>query len=229
MKKKSKRYREMVAAVGEEALKESHPIPEAVALMKKTATAKFNESVELVIHLNVDPRKSDQLVRGSYSLPHGTGKTMRVIAFAEGEAAEAAKAAGAIEVGGEELAKKIQDGWLDFDIAIAHPSMMRYVGALGKMLGPKGLMPSPKSGTVTDRVADAVGEFAAGKIEFRTDQQANIAVCVGQAGFEEEKIAENIKSIINHINSMRPAVVKGNFMLSAKLSSTMGLGFALAI
>ena len=147
-----------------------YPVAEAVKLVKERATAKFDETFDLVIKLNIDTKQADQLVRGSFSLPNGTGKSVRVVAFAEGEMADKAKANGAVEVGAQDLAQKIEGGWMEFDIAIAHPSMMRFIGKLGKVLGPKGLMPSPKSGTVTDKVDQAVAEFCAGKIEFRNDK-----------------------------------------------------------
>ncbi|MHC4885517.1 MAG: 50S ribosomal protein L1 [Planctomycetota bacterium] len=228
MRKRSKRYRALAEAVGEENLKKPHAIEEAVGMLMKGG-AKFTESVDLAINLSIDPRKSDQLVRGSFALPNGTGKNVRVIAFAEGELAEAAKAAGAIEVGGQDLADKVAGGWLDFDIAIAHPSMMRFVGKLGKVLGPKGLMPSPKSGTVTPDVGTAVKEFSGGRIEFRNDNHGSVCVSVGNAGFEEQALVENVSAFISNINSLRPAVVKGEFIKSAYLSTTMGLGLRLDV
>jgi large subunit ribosomal protein L1 len=228
MRKRSKRYRsnEEAAGVQEDSLL---PVADAVAIVKKGASTKFTESVDLALRLNIDTKKADQLIRGSFALPNGTGKSVRVIAFAEGADAEAAKAAGAEEVGGEELADKVQKGWLDFDVAIAHPSMMRFVGKLGKVLGPKGLMPSPKSGTVTPNVADAVKEFAGGKIEFRNDAHGNVCVCVGNVSFDEDKLADNISAFIAHIKSMRPSTVKGEFFKGAVVSSTMGIGVKLAV
>jgi large subunit ribosomal protein L1 len=230
MKKHGKRYRECLETVGgQTALQEAHPVAAAAELVCQQAKAKFTESVDLALKLNIDPRKSDQLVRGSYSLPHGTGKTVRVVAFAEGDDAKAAEAAGAIEVGGEELAEKIQGGWMEFDVAVAHPSMMRFVGKLGKVLGPKGLMPSPKSGTVTPDVGEAVKEFAGGRIEFRNDAQGNICVSVGKADFQPQQVAENIQAFLDHVQSLRPAAVKGIFMKGATVSTTMGVGLPLQI
>jgi large subunit ribosomal protein L1 len=229
MAKHGKRYRQMVAEVGPQKLVEAHPVPEAVEFLKKTNTANFVESVDLAVNLNIDPRKSDQLVRGNFSLPHGTGRTVRVIAFAEGDDAKAAEEAGAMEVGSEELAQKIQDGWLDFDVAVAHPSMMKHVGKLGKVLGPKGLMPSPKSGTVTPDVGTAVKEFAQGKIEFRNDPHGMIAVSVGKGDFEAQQLTENIEAFVGHLKSLRPAAVKGRFIQSAVVSTTMGVGLKLAV
>ncbi len=222
----SKRYKAAVADLDPKALYE---LPEAVTLMKERATAKFDESVELAFKLNINPKQADQIVRGSVSLPNGIGKSVRVIAFAEGPDAEAAREAGAVEVGAQDLADKIQGGWMDFDVAVAHPSMMRFVGKLGKVLGPKGLMPSPKAGTVTDKVGETVAEFAAGKVEFRNDREGNVHMIVGKASFEAEKLVENIRAAIQHIESIRPAAVKGDYMLKVAVSSTMGPGFKLAV
>lgn len=204
-------------------------IEEAVRLVKEKATAKFDESIELAIKLDIDTKQSDQLVRGSLSLPHGIGKSVRVIAFAEGDDADAARAAGAIEVGGQDLAEKITGGWMDFDVAIAHPKMMRFIGKLGKVLGPKGLMPSPKSGTVTERVGEAVTDFAAGKIEFRNDKEGNVNLLVGKASFDQDKLVENVTAAVNHISSIRPSAVKGDYITGVFLCSTMGPGVRLAV
>lgn len=203
----------------------AYAVADAVAQVKEKATAKFDETVELAIKLNIDSKQADQLVRGSLSLPHGIGKSMRVIAFAEGEAAAAAKEAGAIEVGGQDLVDKITGGWFEFDVAIAHPSMMRFVGKLGKVLGPKGLMPSPKSGTVTDKVGDAVREFAAGKIEFRNDKEGNVHMVVGKVSFDAVKLTENIQAAVAHIKAIRPQAVRGEYITGVFISSTMGPGF----
>lgn len=205
-----------------------HTVEEAVKVMKQSATAKFDETIDLALKLNIDTKQADQLVRGSFSLPNGTGRSVRVIAFCEGAEAEAATANGAIEVGGQDLVAKIEKGWLDFDVVICHPAMMRFVGKLGKVLGPKGMMPSPKSGTVTDKVAQAVADFSAGKIEFRNDKEGNIHMIVGKASFDEAKLAENINAAINHIVSLRPAVVKGDFVLNVTVASTMGPGVKIA-
>ena len=197
---------------------------------KNGATAKFDETVDLALCLNIDTKQADQLVRGSFSLPNGTGKKrFAVIAFCEGEEAEAATANGAIEVGGQDLVQKIEKGWLDFDIAICHPAMMRFVGKLGKVLGPKGMMPSPKSGTVTDKVSQAVSDFSSGKIEFRNDKEGNVHMIVGKASFDEAKLADNINAAINHIKSLRPAVVKGDFIKNITISTTMGPGVKIAL
>ncbi len=206
-----------------------HSVDEAVKVAKTGATAKFDETVDLALKLNIDTKHADQLVRGSFSLPNGTGKSVRVIAFCEGEEAEAATANGAIEVGGQDLVAKIEKGWMDFDIAICHPAMMRFVGKLGKVLGPKGMMPSPKSGTVTDKVAQAVSEFSSGKIEFRNDKEGNVHMIVGKASFDDAKLVENINAAINHIKSLRPAVVKGDFVLNITISTTMGPGVKIAL
>jgi large subunit ribosomal protein L1 len=225
--KPSRRYRELAAKVTPD---KAYAIPEAVAILKSGAKkTKFDESVDLAIKLDIDTKQADQLVRGSFSLPKGTGKTMRVICFADGALAEAAKKAGAVEAGGEELAKRVEGGWLDFDVAIAHPATMRYVGRLGKVLGPKGLMPSPKSGTVTTDVAKAVTEFAAGKIEFRNDSFGNIHVTVGKLSFKPEDLEANIRAMVDHVLSLRPSTVKGNYFRKASLTSTMGPGVRLAI
>ena len=223
----SRRYREIAAKV--DATK-SYSIDEAVTLLKSGAKkTKFDESVDLAIKLDIDTKQADQLVRGSFSLPKGTGKVMRVICFADGPIAEAARKAGALEAGGEDLAKKVEGGWLDFDVAIAHPATMRYVGRLGKVLGPKGLMPSPKSGTVTTDVAKAVTEFRAGKIEFRNDSFGNIHVVVGKLSFSKEDLTVNVKAMLEHIIGMRPQAVKGNYFRKATLTSTMGPGLKLSM
>ena len=221
MAKKSKKYRR-----SKEKLTSQDPLPlaDAVDVLKKFESAKFDETVELAVQLGIDPRQANQLVRGAYSLPNGIGKTVRVIAFAEGEAAEQAKANGAIEVGGEELAKKITDGWLDFDVAIAHPGMMRHVGKLGRVLGPHGKMPSPKSGTVTDDVGGVVGEFVAGKIEFRNDDSGNLHVVVGKKSFPNDKLVENIQVFMDHLTSLKPQTSKGVFLKKASIACTMSPG-----
>jgi large subunit ribosomal protein L1 len=203
-------------------------VQDAVAQVKERASAKFDETVDVAIKLNIDAKQADQLVRGSLSLPHGIGKSMRVVAFAEGEMATAAKEAGAVEVGGQDLVDKITGGWMEFDVAVAHPGMMRFVGKLGKVLGPKGLMPSPKSGTVTDKVAEAVAEFAAGKIEFRNDKEGNVHMVVGKASFDAAKLVDNIQAAVQHIRSIRPQAVRGEYITSVFVSSTMGPGFRIS-
>ena len=224
VQKRSKRYRACAEGVD---TKIPHSIDDAVKVLKGGKAAKFDETFEIAIKLNIDPTQADQLIRGAYSLPNGTGKKLRVIAFAEGDAAEAAREAGAVEVGGEELVKKITDGWFDFDVAIAHPATMRFVGRLGRVLGPKGMMPSPKSGTVTPNVAQAVAEFSGGKIEFRNDKFGNIHVPVGRMSFEDDKLVENISAFVEYIKAMRPLSIKGTFMTKTTLTTTMGLGLVL--
>ncbi len=222
---RSKRYRRSA----EKKLVDPVPIADAVQILKKFDGAKFDETVEISLKLGIDPKQSNQAVRGSFSLPNGIGKTMKVIAFADGDAAKAAKEAGAIEVGGEDLAKKILDGWLDFDVAVAHPAMMRHVGKLGRVLGPHGKMPSPKSGTVTDDVGRVVREFAAGKIEFRNDDTGNLHAVMGKKSFAPEKLASNINAFLDHVRSLKPPSSKGVFIQKAVLSSTMSPGIPLSV
>lgn len=225
--RQSRRYKEVSARADRN---KSYTIAEAVAFFKSAPrTCKFNESVDLAVKLDIDTKQADQLVRGSFSLPKGTGKTMRVICFAEGALAEAARGAGAVEAGGEELAKKVEGGWLDFDVAVAHPATMRYVGRLGKVLGPKGLMPSPKSGTVTPDVAKAVQEFRAGKIEFRNDSFGNVHVTVGKLSFPNADLEANVRAMLDHLLAIRPQTVKGQYVRKATLTTTMGPGLRLAL
>jgi large subunit ribosomal protein L1 len=196
--------------------------------LKECATAKFDETVELAFLLGVDPRHADQMVRGAVSLPHGTGKKVRVVVFCKQEAQQtAAREAGADEVGADDLVKRIQDGWTDFDATVASPDMMGQVGRLGKILGPRGLMPSPKAGTVTVNVGQAVAEIKKGKIEFRVDKNANIHVPVGKASFGADQIAENANSVIEAIVKARPSACKGTYLKSCTICSTMGPGFKL--
>lgn len=225
MAKHSKRYREASAKVDRATVYEAGA---AFDLLKSLPATKFDETVELVVRLGIDPRKSDQLVRGAVSLPKGLGKNVNVIVFAEGEKAEAAKAAGADEVGSAELAKRIQDGWLDFDIVIASPDMMKHVGKLGKILGPQGKMPSPKSGTVTPDVAQAVTDFKAGKVEFRTDAGGNIHAPLGKRSFPTPDLVENFKAFMDNLAGMRPPAVKGTFINRVNVSTTMGPGAKVA-
>ncbi len=225
---RSKRYRALVEKIGAD-LKTPHAVPAAVGLVKKLATAKFTESIELAIHLNLDTKKTDQQFRGSFSLPHGTGRDVRVIVFVDdGDKVQAASAAGAVKAGGEDLVNEVLGGFMDFDIAIATPKMMRLVGKLGKVLGPRGLMPSPKAGSVTEDVAKAVGEFKGGKIEYRADSAGNVQVRVGTAKFDESKLAENISSFLAHVSEHRPSSVKGEFVRNIALSSTMGPSITIA-
>jgi len=224
--KHGKRY---LASVKNVDPKNAYTIDEALELLKGLPNAKFDESVELAMHLGVDPKKPEQAVRGTISLPKGIGRTQRVVVFAEGEAAAKAKAAGAEDAAGQELIDRIQGGWLDFDVAIATPAMMRLVGRLGRVLGPKGLMPSPKSGTVTDDVEAAVREFRAGKLEYRTDAGGNIHAPVGKKSFAPEDLKANIEALIERIRQVKPASTKGRYILGVAISTTMGPGIRLAV
>ncbi len=197
---------------------------EAVSLVKSLSSAKFDETIELAVRLGVDPRKAEQIVRGTLSLPAGTGKTNRVVVFAAGDAAAAARAAGADEVGADDLVAKVAGGFLDFDVAIATPDQMGQVGTLGRVLGPRGLMPNPKTGTVTMDVAKAVQDFKGGMIEYRTDKIGNIHVRVGKASFSVEDLVNNVYAVIDELFRAKPAASKGRYLLSVTLSSTMGPG-----
>jgi large subunit ribosomal protein L1 len=201
--------------------KEAQSIQNAVKLLKTYPTTKFDQTVEIAIHLSIDPRQADQQLRGSVSMPKGVGRSARVICFCPTDKEESAKAAGAIEVGSEELVKKIEGGWLDFDVAIASPDMMRFVGKLGRQLGPKGLMPSPKAGTVTPDIESAVADFAAGKVEYRNDDGGNIHCIVGKMSFSEEDLTENLNFFVNLISKARPAAVKGDYIKNCSISGTM--------
>lgn len=221
MAKQSKRYREAAARID----RNTNYAPEdAFALLKSLPGPKFDETVEVAVRLGIDPRKTDQLVRGAVSLPKGLGKTVKIVVFAEGDKADAARAAGADEVGSAELAAKIQGGWLDFDIVIASPDMMKHVGMLGKVLGPQGKMPSPKSGTVTPNVAQAVEEFKAGKVEFRTDSGGNVHAPLGKRSFPVEDLVANFQAFLGHLSGMRPSAVKGTFVRRISVSTTMSPG-----
>jgi len=225
MPKHSKRYLEARKLVDRTKF---YDLDEAVELVKKTATAKFDETIELHLVTNIDYRKPEQHVRGTITLPHGTGKEVKVLVFAKGDKAKEALEAGADYVGAEELVEKIEkEGFVDFDVAIATPDMMKVVGRLGKILGPRGLMPSPKSGTVTQEIAETVKEFKKGRIEVKTDKTGNIHIPVGKRSFDNEKLKENIKAAIEQIMAMRPAGVKGQFIRKAVLASTMGPGIKL--
>ena len=197
---------------------------EAIELAKKTATAKFDETVELAVKLGVDPKYADQQVRGAVVLPHGTGKSKRVLVFAKGDKVKEAEAAGADFVGSDELVAKIQGGWADFDVAVATPDMMGTVGRLGKILGPRGLMPNPKVGTVTLDLTRAINEIKAGKIEYRTDKAGNIHAPIGKVSFDAEKLMENFQTLIDTLNKVKPATAKGQYMRSVSVSTTMGPG-----
>ena len=215
----SKRYKKNAKLV--EDLK-SVPLKEAVALLAKFEKAKFNETVDLALRLGVDPKQSDQMVRGTVPLPHGSGKNVRVLVFAKpGASAEAARQAGAEFVGFDDMIKKCSDGWVDFDVAVATPEAMVEVRKLGKVLGPRGLMPNPKTGTVTDDTAKAVKEVKAGRVEFKVDKAGNIHVPVGKASFTPEQIVDNARSVIDAVAKARPASVKGIFIQSCAISATM--------
>ena len=201
-----------------------YSLEEACRLVKECSFAKFDENVDLSIRMNVDPRHADQQVRGTVSLPHGTGKSKRVLVFVRGEKAREAEEAGAEFIGAEDLVAKVAGGWVDFDAAIATPDMMREVGKLGKVLGPRGLMPNPKSGTVTFEVAQAIKEIKKGKVEFRVDRQGNIACGVGRVSFTVEQLCENAQVLLDALVRARPASVKGIYVRSVTLSSTMGPG-----
>ena len=199
-------------------------VAEAMDLVKKTATAKFDETIELHVRLGVDPKYADQQVRGAIVLPNGTGKSKKVLVFAKGEKVKEAEAAGADYVGSDEFVTKIQGGWFDFDVAVATPDMMGTVGRLGKVLGPRGLMPNPKLGTVTMDLTKAINEIKAGKVEYRTDKAGNIHVPIGKASFDNEKLIQNFQTLIDTLNKVRPAAAKGQYMRSVTVSATMGPG-----
>ncbi|HAU39264.1 MAG TPA: 50S ribosomal protein L1 [Phycisphaerales bacterium] len=196
-------------------------LSEAVAALKAFKETKFDQTVELVLHLGIDPRQADQALRGSISLPHGIGRSRKVVAFCEGEDAAKAKEAGAVEVGADDLVKKINDGWTDFDVAIATPQMMKIVSKLGRVLGPQGKMPSPKAGTVVTDIPKAVREYAAGKVEYRNDDGGNLHVPVGKMSFDAKKLAENVEAMLAHVRKIRPATTKGAYIKKACLVATM--------
>ncbi len=219
--KHGKKYVNALAQVDREELL---TIPEALEKVKRLAPAKFDETVELAIRLGIDPRKAEQIVRGTLSLPAGTGKTNRVAVFAAGEAAQAARDAGADEVGAEDLVAKVAGGFLDFDVAIATPDLMGQVGGLGRVLGPRGLMPNPKTGTVTMDVAKAVTEFKGGRVEYRSDKIGNVQLRVGKVSFSLEDLARNVQAVVDEIVRVKPASAKGRYLMSVTVSSTMGPG-----
>ena len=214
---RSKRYKKELSKLSEESVS----LAEAVKQVKSFDSVKFDQSVECVLNLGIDPKQADQLVRGSISLPYGIGRQKRVVAFCEDSDVEAAKQSGAIEAGCDELIKKVSDGWMDFDVAIASPKVMGKVGRLGRVLGPQGKMPSPKNGTVTTDVLKAVVEFSAGKVEFRNDAGGNIHVVVGKQSFVAEKLIENIEAFVSHIKKIRPAATKGTYIKKICISATM--------
>ena len=214
---RSKRYKKELSKLSEESVS----LAEAVKQVKSFDSVKFDQSVECVLNLGIDPKQADQLVRGSISLPYGIGRQKRVVAFCEDSDVEAAKQSGAIEAGCDELIKKVSDGWMDFDVAIASPKVMGKVGRLGRVLGPQGKMPSPKNGTVTTDVLKAVVEFSAGKVEFRNDGGGNIHVVVGKQSFVAEKLIENIEAFVSHIKKIRPVATKGTYIKKICISATM--------
>ena len=207
--------------------KRPYELEEAIALAKEASFAKFDETLEIALRLGVDPKHADQMVRGTVVLPHGTGKTVRILVFAGGEKVKEAEEAGADFVGGEEMADKVQEGWMDFDAVVATPDMMRAVGRLGRILGPRGLMPNPKVGTVTFDVTKAVQDIKAGKVEFRVDKTGIVHAPLGKLSFEDEKLVDNAKSLISAVVKAKPAAAKGKYLKSANLSSTMGPGIRL--
>jgi len=200
------------------------PIDAAIKAIKQFKKPKFDETINVVVHLGIDPKQADQIIRGSVSLPHGTGKTARVVAFCGSDKVAAAKAAGAIEAGSDDLVAKIEGGWMDFDVAIASPDMMRVVSKLGKVLGPKGLMPSPKAGTVTPNVADAVKEYSAGKVEYRNDAGGNVHAVIGKMSFSPGDLASNLEHFVHHIERARPNTAKGVFIKKVVIAGTMTPG-----
>ncbi len=222
---KSKRYKKEAQQVGAEPLS----VDQAVDKIKSFKSVKFDQTVECVVQLGIDTKQSDQLVRGSLSLPHGVGKQKKVIAFCDESDAEGARKAGAVEAGVDDLVKKITDGWTDFDVAVASPKVMGKVGKLGRILGPQGKMPSPKNGTVTDDVATAVAEFTAGKIEFRNDSGGNVHAVVGKQSFEKQKLIENIEAFVSHLRRVRPSAAKGTYIKKACLSATMTPGVQISV
>ncbi|MEC3621274.1 50S ribosomal protein L1 [Bacillus subtilis] len=221
MAKKGKKYAEAAKLVDRS---KAYDVSEAVALVKKTNTAKFDATVEVAFRLGVDPRKNDQQIRGAVVLPNGTGKTQRVLVFAKGEKAKEAEAAGADYVGDTDYINKIQQGWFDFDVIVATPDMMGEVGKIGRVLGPKGLMPNPKTGTVTFEVEKAIGEIKAGKVEYRVDKAGNIHVPIGKVSFEDEKLVENFTTMYDTILKAKPAAAKGVYVKNVAVTSTMGPG-----
>ena len=224
MGKYSRRYRTLLSKVPEETL----DLDRAIELVRQFGTTKFDQTLEIHMRLGIDPKQADQLVRGSVVLPHGIGRTQRVVVFAKGDLAEAAREAGADEVGQEDLATRIKDGWTDFDACIATPDMMGIVGPLGRVLGPRGLMPSPRAGTVTPDVARVVREYKAGKVEFRNDPGGNIHAVVGRLSFEAPQLKENIQAFIQHIMGLKPAAIKGHYVRGISIAATMSPGIRIA-
>ena len=225
MPKQSKRYRALAGKVNEA---DVVPLAKAVELLKNFATTKFDQTVEIHLRLGIDPKQADQLVRGSVVLPHGIGKSQRVVVFAKGDLANVAREAGADVVGQEELAEKIKGGWLEFDVCIATPDMMGLVGPLGRVLGPRGLMPSPRAGTVTADVAKVVREYKAGKVEFRNDDGGNVHAVVGKLSFDVPQLQENIKAFLDHIAGLKPHSIKGHYVRNISICATMSPGIRIA-
>ncbi|MBC7229326.1 MAG: 50S ribosomal protein L1 [Actinobacteria bacterium] len=221
MKKRSKRYREALELIDRQKL--YHP-REAVELIKKMPSSRFDETVEVAFRLGVDPRKADQMIRGTVNLPHGTGKEVRVLVIAQGDKAREAEAAGADHVGGQELLDKIQGGWFEFDAMVATPDMMSQVGKMGKLLGPRGLMPNPKAGTVTFEVEKAVRDIKAGKIEYRVDRQGNMHFVIGKKSFDDRKLLENYAAVLEEVIRAKPAAAKGKYIKNITMTTSMGPG-----
>lgn len=219
--KKGKKYQEAIKLIDHT---KAYLVEEAIELVKKTSSASFDETVEIAVRLGVDPKKADQQIRGAVVLPHGTGKTQRVLVFAKGEKAKEAGAAGADFVGDEDYINKIQQGWFDFDVIVATPDMMGQVGKLGRVLGPKGLMPNPKTGTVTFDVEKAVNEIKAGKIEYRVDKAGNVHAPIGKVSFDTAKLMENFATVVGILVKVKPAAAKGTYMKNIAIASTMGPG-----
>jgi len=226
MVKLTKRMKKMTSAVPKDVV----ALPEAVKVLKTFNTTKFDQSVEIAMRLGIDPKQADQIVRGSIVLPHGIGKTLRIAVFAKGAKADEANAAGADTVGDADLADKIKNGWTDFDVCIATPDMMGVVGPLGRILGPRGLMPSPRAGTVTMELEKTIREYKAGKVEFRSDKEGGIVhAVVGKLSFDAEKLEENIQAFINFVSSLKPVAVKGQYIKTVALSATMSPGVRVAL
>jgi large subunit ribosomal protein L1 len=222
---RGKRYKKELEQVSETPVS----LAEAVEKVKSFKSVKFDQTINCVLHLGIDTKQSDQLIRGSLSLPYGIGKQKKVIAFCENKDVDAAKVAGAIEAGCDELIKKVTDGWMDFDVAVASPKVMGKVGKLGRVLGPQGKMPSPKNGSVAADIATAVSEFAAGKVEFKNDTGGNVHVVVGKQSFEPEKLVANIEALLSHIRKIKPASVKGTYIKKMCISATMSPGVMVSV
>lgn len=220
VRSRSKRYLESLKKVPPKPVS----ISEAIQTVKEFKSPKFDATINMVLHLGIDPKQSDQAVRGAVSLPHGIGSSKKVIAFCDGDDIGRAKAAGAIEAGADELIKKVADGWLDFDVAIATPPMMKTVSRLGRVLGPQGKMPSPKAGTVVSDVTTAVREYAAGKVEYRNDDGGNVHVVVGKVSFDSDKLIQNIEAFLEHVRRIRPATAKGHYIKKAVIAASMSPG-----